>query len=345
MEIEDVLRELQNEVYQTKGVYLFKDIERVGKNVMVTCPFHGNGQERNPSMGLLAEDKVGSTGVVEAGAANCLACGAKHNLPQFVSRVLDMNDGGEYGAQWLLEKFNIHSQAVSVGEVFLYEYLEDIKLDAEKYFKPDLPFFQKRGISVKTATEFRLGYNTEKDTAVIPVFDKFGVCRMFIQRGISRKMFLNTAGATKDTLLFGIDKIYKFYDSVVELGEVWIVESAIDAMLLWQQGIPALATMQAATSEHAIAIINKLPVSKIVIATDNDSAGHKAVPEYMRLLDSKFTLYRPKFIFNTKDIGDLRGHQIDMERHYMEELKRYARPTNKVQGLGQEVYELFSIQE
>lgn len=210
MEIEDIIKELQTEVYQAKGIYLFKDIERVGKNLMVTCPFHGGGQERNPSMGILAEDKVGATGVVQQGAANCLACGAKHNLPQFVSRVFEMNDGGEYGAQWLLERFNIHTQAVSLGELFLYEYVEDFKLDAEKYFKPDLPFFKQRGIEARTAEEFRLGYNPYRDTAVIPVFDKFNVCRMFIQRGITKKMFLNTAGASKETLLFGIDKIYKY---------------------------------------------------------------------------------------------------------------------------------------
>lgn len=116
-------------------------------------------------------------------------------------------------------------------------------------------------------------------------------------------------------------------------------------MLLWQQGIPALATMQAATSEPAVAMINRLPVSRIVIATDNDEAGTKAVPDYMRLLDSKFTLYRPKFIHNTKDIGDLRGHQIDMERNYMEELKRHARPTRELQEMGQDLYELLTIQE
>lgn len=71
----DIIKELKEQLAINK-VYLFNQIKDLPENIMVSCPFHKDGQERKPSCGLRKED----------GWCHCFSCGESCSLEQMISR-------------------------------------------------------------------------------------------------------------------------------------------------------------------------------------------------------------------------------------------------------------------
>lgn len=55
---------------------------------------------------------------------------------------------------------------------------------------------------------------------------------------------------------------------------VVITEGSVDAMAMWQAGIPAVALLGSRVSDNQARIIRSLGAREIVSALDNDKAGH-----------------------------------------------------------------------
>ena len=62
----DILQELKNQL-AINQIYLFNTIKDLSEDLMVSCPFHKEGQERKPSCGIRKED----------GWLHCFTCRGK----------------------------------------------------------------------------------------------------------------------------------------------------------------------------------------------------------------------------------------------------------------------------
>ena len=51
----DIIKELKDQLAINR-IYLFNQIKELPENIMVSCPFHKDGQERKPSCGIRKED-------------------------------------------------------------------------------------------------------------------------------------------------------------------------------------------------------------------------------------------------------------------------------------------------
>lgn len=118
----------------------------------------------------------------------------------------------------------------------------------------------------------------------------------------------------KSTTLFGIDRI--------DGGDVVLVESPLDAALIYTLGYPAMATFGAAwsTTQLDLAVISS---DRLTIAFDNDEAGRKATikilglipsgernsswPDYSQRLPVRFFNYQG---LSAKDPGEMTDMQI-----------------------------------
>lgn len=306
MEVMGILLNLQAELRKRDG-YQITDIEDVGSDIMINCPFHGGGRERNPSFGILKEDKYTSQGKLSKGYGNCFACGERMNLHKLVSTVLTITP--ENADEWLAQS-GYTSQTNR-----LYETLSSFKQDKEKIVIPDsqytkgyINYMQQRGISPEVAQAFDLGYT--HNSMVIPIKDRHGVTRMHIHRfiePINGRKFHNTSGADKDELLHGRWELLQ-YPSMLKRKYLFIVESSIDMILMWQHGYATVATMQAIPTMKQLDQINKLPFENIVVATDNDTAGENAVARYLELTDKN--IYRLRYQGDEKDIGDMSSERL-----------------------------------
>lgn len=62
----DIIQELKEQL-AINGIYLFNNIKELPEDLMVSCPFHKEGQERKPSCGIRKED----------GWLHCFTCRGK----------------------------------------------------------------------------------------------------------------------------------------------------------------------------------------------------------------------------------------------------------------------------
>ena len=85
-DVSDIIAELKTQL-ELNGIHRFHKTIDTPNNLMVCCPFHNNGQERKPSMGILKK----------SGICHCFACGWVGSLSGMVSNCFGYDDLGKFG--------------------------------------------------------------------------------------------------------------------------------------------------------------------------------------------------------------------------------------------------------
>lgn len=275
---EDMVYELQRQLHINKIPYLHK-IQDSGKNIMITCPYHGNGQERRPSAGIRKID----------GLFHCFACGQAHTLPEVISYCFGKDDMfGRWGMKWILKNFSTvqveerkdveidlernnisnKSDVLDSSNNNQPNYVSEEELDSYRYYHE---YWTKRGITDENIIElFDLGYDKRTDEIIMPNYNKDGNCVFIARRSIKSKRFSYPKNVEK--IVYGIYQLYQLIDFPKD---VYITESMIDCIYLWQFGKYACALNGLGTQQQ-FNELNKMPCRHFILATDNDEAGIRA---------------------------------------------------------------------
>ncbi len=325
-ELSDVLGELQRQLAVNHIPYLQKSIDG-GRNIMVQCPFHGNGQERKPSAGIRKSD----------GIFHCFACHEVHTLPEVISYVFGWDDMfGQQGLKWLIRNFTAvrieerqdvqidlernnparKNSVVDGSDSHKSKWVTEEELDSYRYYHP---YWKERGITDDNIIElFDLGYDKETDSITFPVRDVRGHCLFVARRNVKSKIFNYPKGVEKP--LYGLYELREFqersYTPIVTVGydyygrnypdpieEVFVTESMIDCILLWQAGHHAVA-LNGTGSELQYRQLQTLPCRHFILATDNDKAGKIARQKICDHLPHRL-ITQIDFPSDIKDVGDL----------------------------------------
>lgn len=326
-DLSDVLSELQRQLYSKHIPYLQKTQDS-GKNIMVQCPFHGNGQERRPSAGIRKAD----------GMFHCFACHEVHTLPEVISFCFGAENDifGQFGMKWLvrnfgtveveerkdveidLERNNIShkSGVLDSSDSDKPQWVSEEELDSYRYYHR---YWEERGIYDDEIIElFDLGYDKKTDCITFPVRDRSGNCLFVARRSVKSKMFNYPKDVEKP--LYGLYELFnlRFRDFIPEvtvgydyykqtypgsLDFVIVTESMIDCILLYQEGLYAVA-LNGTGSELQYKQLNMLPTRHIIVATDNDKAGQSARQKICEKVKHKLITHI-EFPKDVKDIGDL----------------------------------------
>ena len=325
-ELSDVLGELQRQLAINHIPYLQKTIDG-GRNIMIQCPYHGNGQERKPSAGIRKSD----------GIFHCFACHEAHTLPEVISYVFGWDDMfGQQGMKWLIRNFTAvrieerqdvqidlernntanKNNALGNNNSNKPAWVSEEELDSYRYYHN---YWKQRGIIDDNIIElFDLGYDKQTDSVTFPVRDVDGHCLFVATRKVKQKIFSYPKGVEKP--LYGLYELREFqersYTPIVTVGydyygrnypepieEVFVTESMIDCILLWQAGHHAVA-LNGTGSELQYAQLRKLPIRHFILATDNDKAGRLAKDKIRQ--NVKYRLITEiEFPEDIKDVGDL----------------------------------------
>lgn len=316
-DVEEIVTAIQHEL-RAQGSELLETIKPTYNNIMVTCIAHGDGIERNPSLGISLKDKRDYRGEkIPAGTCHCFTCGYKADLPTFVSNAFGYNDKGMYGYKWIMKNF----VSIAIDErpkiqldmgrdKRTAETTETGQIDEEQLeeYRYTHPYMYRRKLTDKVIEYFDLGYDAEKGAITFPVHDVDGKVKLIQRRSVYGKMFINDEGGSKGNYLYGLHQVYK---NLSWINEIYITESPVDALTLWTYRIPAVALMGARATAQQVELLQKLPVRKMVIALDNDSAGHKGADFLKDHLKTNKLLYRLQFPENVKDINDMTEKQIN----------------------------------
>ena len=320
-DLEHILDELINQMRVNNYPYLQKGYKRSGDSLQVQCPFHGDGQERKPSFGIRRSDGMG----------HCFACGQVVTLPEFITKCFDENDIiAEFGRRWLRKNFLsleveerkdveldcsrnsiIHHSGISnkgAGRTGSSDarhslYVDEAELDTYRYYHR---YWKERGITDEGIIElFDLGYDSRTMCITMPVRDLGGDCLFVARRSVNTKWFNYPEGVEKP--LYGLYELEQFRESNID--DIFICESMIDCLLLWQAGFYALA-LNGTGNKLQMKQLRKIHCRHFILATDNDEAGEKARERLRKALPNKI-ISEIRFPKGVKDIGELPVNAIE----------------------------------
>lgn len=195
----------------------------------------------------------------------------------------------------------------------------DLSLTLESQLTPPLPretmrpywfrhpYLQReRGIDEATQRLFSVGYDRERKAVAFPWFDKDGQLINIKFRSIRGKQFwYYPAGQPIKHHLYGLHLVHQ------ERAErVFIVESEIDCLTLWQYGFPALAMGGANLTATQRDLLLRSPVQTLVLATDNDSVGRAIAHSITSHVNGYMRIEQMPFPANVKDVNDLSVDQL-----------------------------------
>lgn len=285
-----IIKELKDQL-AINGVYLFNQIRELPEDIMVSCPFHKEGQERKASCGIRKDD----------GFLHCFACGETATLAEMIGRCFGVYDLGQYGLTWLRDNFLgeiLQSREFGIDlardsdNTVVTTFIKDEELNSYRYYHE---YMFKRKLTEEIINKFDIGYDWKTNCITFPVRDINGNCLFVARRSVVSKFFNYPTNIEKP--LYGIYELPKDADEVI------ICESMINALTCYVYGKPALA-LNGTGTDYQIEQLKKLNVRKYILALDPDEAGRKGIVKLRKGLQGKkiVTEYR---IPVGKDINDL----------------------------------------
>ena len=306
------------------------EYEVLGDNIYSKCPVHDGSD--NPRAFSFSKDK---------GIWKCWTRDCQHQFNNDIfglirgalSKIEGEDIGFKQALKWACNNFTINktkskklitvpaeeesddfSELVSFfGEKI--ENKEHSKIDIECNLAYPSKYFLARGFLESTLNHFEVGDCKDNksimaDRAVIPIHDDTGT-KIVALIGRSIKEYR----IPKFLFSEGFNKKYFFYNyhrainRVHETNTLFIVEGQGDVWRLYESGITNVVSIFGKTiskeQEHKL---SKMPLTHIIVLTDNDQAGRESKIQIQRQLGRMYKLTFPKI--STKDIGEMSVEQI-----------------------------------
>lgn len=325
VELEVVLHLLGQEMEEKYGREYFGRPVESGSNIMVKCPFHKDGQERKPSMGVRVDD----------GRYNCFTCGEHGDLPMFIAKSLDLGvkrdstgevvepPKPELGYKWLLKKFNLAVQGerpgLGLGQPRGHNRFSKFvpESDVEQYYEFIHPYMEEvRCIPQKMQDYLEIGYDKPTNSVIFLMRDLKGNIFFVKKRPISSYndvRYTNVKDIPKKHLMFGAYYIYRDYvispkqwlvDAINKNG-ITLVEGEIDVSSGWTLRMPTAGIGGRIFFKEQAKVLATLGVKNVNLGLDNDEEGQKETKRILEQYSGIFRLRTIKYPDWAKDMNDV----------------------------------------
>ena len=168
------------------------------------------------------------------------------------------------------------------------------------------PYLLKRGITKEVQRLFCIGFDKEHEAIAMPWFnsDKKVINVKF--RSIRYKQFFYLQdGQLTRNYVYGLPQC-----KALGYKDVAIVESEIDCMYLWSNGIPAVAMGHAGINKNQIQLLLNAGIETVTFASDNDEAGERFRIEMRKKLPKLFTCYELEIPYMYKDVNNIPQREL-----------------------------------
>ena len=167
-------------------------------------------------------------------------------------------------------------------------------------------YLEGRGVVREIQTCFNTGVGDKGDCIALPWYDKNGRIINIKYRSVASKEFwYSKGGQPVKNHLYGLFIVRQY-----NIPTVWLVESEIDCLYLWSIGIPAIAFGGASISDAQYGLLCSSGINTIVIATDNDTVGHRFAVVLSKEFLGRMRVFRFMFPEDKKDVNDLLPYEI-----------------------------------
>lgn len=295
----DIIHELKQQL-EINQIYLFNQMKELTTDLMVSCPFHKNGQEKKASCGIRKSD----------GYVHCFTCKESCSLEQLISRCFNYNDFGQFGIKWLKNNFlgelaetrTINIDISRTHNSSIHQYITEKELDKYRYYHD---YMYKRKLTDKIINMFDIGYDKDTNCITFPVKDENGNCLFIARRSVTIKYFNYPSNVEKP--VYGLYELKKYGKNI---NAIYVCESMLNALTLWCWGYYAVA-LNGTGTQYQYEQLKKLNCRNLILALDNDNAGRLGMIKLYRYLkDYKIITFLSE-IQNGKDINDLSKEEFE----------------------------------
>lgn len=347
-EIATMVKDLKEELL-TNGINLLHDIKAkdTAKDVMISCPVHNAGQERNASCGISKFDKIKNGKQYPAGTVHCFTCGYTADFFEFVAYILGHGNDRNFGRRYVIQKYNTMeiSQRPDVKLNFErnvpgklpYSYVDESILDNYRYTSD---YLIQRQFELNTILFYEYGLNKQNNTITMPVRDHRGglvfVKQRFINPLPGQDKYLNEAGIPKQYILYGFWQVLQLLKTIQDgkcqnkkLEEnykkygIALTEGEFNASYLMQCGIPAVSLLgrilfQDITKRFIMQkeLLQRYGIKDLILWMDNDQPGKEAQKIIANQLYKDFRLRQPDYSMfpDLNDANNYTPSQIDQQQ-------------------------------
>ena len=295
--IKEILRQLKDEIGDNYLDYIGNEKE---SDIAVTCPWHKGGHERNPSCHIFTK---ASDPNIYKGTVHCFTCGKKVPFYAFVGKCLDGSD--ELGKEWLIERFGdtfVQTEEL-LPEIVIdkaqREYLDNSILSGYNYYHP---YLKKRNLSMEVCQYFQVGYDKATECITFPVWDENNNLVSITRRSVKDKRFILEGNTDKPVYLLNFIKQFNYTT-------VYVCESQINCLTLWQWGYPAVALFGTG-SKKQYEILKRSGIRNYILCFDGDEAGDKGAKRFQDNMGEDVFI-SIKHIPRGKDVNDLTKEEFD----------------------------------
>lgn len=289
----DVLEELSS--------YEFVKARNRGHELTSCSPFRDEG---SPSFSINLETgqwiDFGATGDSQG----------KGNLVTLLAYL--RNEGYEDVERYLIEKYGLNNIDVETYDLKINLGTappDDKVITAEAYAQYAFrhPYLTNRGISEKVQNAFKIGYDRVNYAVAFPWFDRDGNIVNIKFRSVRSKHFHYAEGQAIRNHLYGIH----FIDKLTDKSFCYVVESEIDALYLWTNGLPAVAIGGSNITKTQLELFLRSGVGEVVVATDNDEVGRKTKQKIASSLLGYVAVSEIAFPEGRKDVNEMTPSEIE----------------------------------
>lgn len=325
-QIKTLLNNNAEEVFAKLGM----KCEVFGDNIYSTCPIHESSD--NPRAFSYSKNK----GIWKCWTRECqhqyrndILGLIKGSLSNSCGHDIDFKDV----LSWIKQEFNINTK-VSNKKIIatdnkhddfeeLIKILNDdisfpsvSNIDLNLQLKSPSSYFQDRGFEKSTLEYFGVGDCIDKksklyERAIIPIHNENGsiivgyICRSIKDYKLP-KFLIYPKGFDKRFYLYNL---HRSIEHIKNTNTLFVVEGQGDVWKLYEAGIYNAVGMFGKTlSKEQEKKLQQLPLTHIIILTDNDQAGRESKIQLQRQLGRFYKLTFPQL--SQKDIGEMTAKQI-----------------------------------
>lgn len=276
----------------------FKDYRIRGDKLQACSPFR---YERHPSFAVNLENGTW----VDSGSPTDL-----YHKGNFISllaylRQEEYQDTEEY----LIQAYHVMMEEVDRLQLKMnlaQEVPSTFNWKDMKHLHHRHPYLARRGISKEVQHLFLVGYDVEHEAIALPwISTKKEIINIKYRSIRYKQFFYEQDGQLTKNYVYGLAQcIHKGYKDVA------IVESEIDCMYLWSNGIPSVAMGHAGINKTQINLLANAGVETVTIASDNDQAGYRFRESMEKNLPRYFTVMSLDFPMCYKDVNEIPSREL-----------------------------------
>lgn len=311
---------------------LLKQHKRTGNYMMITCPFHGDGNEKHSSCGVLLKTEVRAGRKYPAGLFHCFTCHYSNDLAGAVRDLVKSRDIDQENLDWFKENIPGYGTVKNSTDEYLLppdvaekmmnsltvDYITSISNPKSSEFVSEqelvkyrftVPYMYQRRLNDELIEKFDVGFQADwvppgRKRAVpcitFPVRNRYGQTLFIVRRSIEGKLFNYPQGVVKP--------VYGIYELPRDCKSVIICESIFNALTAWRYGKPAVALLGTGNT-YQLQQLKELGVREFVLCMDGDEAGQRAAEKLYYKLRRTAIVWR-MHMPDGKDLNDLEEQEF-----------------------------------